>query len=479
MKHSFSRRGFLKTVSAGLGLSVAGFATNAPAKVKPNIMFIMVDDLGPEWISCCGAEDIETPNIDKMAKGGMRFTNAYSMPKCTPTRATVLTGQYPFRHGWVNHWDVPRWGAGCHFDWKHYTTFARVLKTAGYVTAAAGKWQINDFRVQPDAMLMHGFDDYCMWTGFESQNKPSGLRYWDPYIHTKDGSKTYKGKFSADVFVDFFVDFMKRNKNEPMMMYFPMVLTHGPLVTTPLEPNAESGLDKHKAMVRYTDHVVGKLLAAMDELQIREKTIVIFTTDNGSGGKIVGHMNGREIHGGKGNITETGARAPFIANCPGLVPSGVVTDALTDFTDMLPTFAELGGAQLPDGMEIDGKSIASVLTGKEQDSEREWIMAMGGGVGRLTPDGVVPAVDYADRVVRDKRFKVWVENGAVSRLYDLQKDPAETKNIIDSTDPDAVAALEKLTAVVESFPEKDGVPQYDPTPPQPWDKTLKPSNKAK
>ncbi len=82
----------------------------------PNLLFIMVDDLGPEWISCYGGEDIETPNIDKMAAGGMLFQNAYSMPKCTPTRATLLTGQYPFRHGWVNHWDVPRWGAGCHFD---------------------------------------------------------------------------------------------------------------------------------------------------------------------------------------------------------------------------------------------------------------------------------------------------------------------------------------------------------------------------
>ena len=107
-------------------------AIPADAAQKPNIIFIMVDDLGPEWISCYGARDIRTQNIDRLAEQGMRFTNAYSMPKCTPTRATLLTGQYPFRHGWIGHWDVPRWGAGCHFDWKHNISFAQVMKQAGY-----------------------------------------------------------------------------------------------------------------------------------------------------------------------------------------------------------------------------------------------------------------------------------------------------------------------------------------------------------
>ena len=115
---------------------------------KPNILFIMVDDLGKDWISCYGADDIETPHIDRLAKGGLKFHNAWSMPQCTPTRATLLTGQYPWRTGWVNHWDVPRWGVG-YFDWAKYTSFAKVMKTAGYATAIAGKWQINDFRMSP------------------------------------------------------------------------------------------------------------------------------------------------------------------------------------------------------------------------------------------------------------------------------------------------------------------------------------------
>ena len=148
----------------------AGFLfSDAATNQKPNILFIMLDDLGKEWISCYGAEDIETPNIDALAAGGMKFNNAYSMPQCTPSRATLLTGKYPWRNGYVNHWDVPRWGIG-YFDWKHKenTTFARLMKDLGYKTCAAGKWQINDFRIEPQAMKKHGFDDWAMWTGWET-----------------------------------------------------------------------------------------------------------------------------------------------------------------------------------------------------------------------------------------------------------------------------------------------------------------------
>ena len=144
---------------------------------KPNILFILVDDLGKEWVSAYGGENIETPNIDQLASGGMQFSNAYVMPQCTPTRLSFLTGQYPYRHGWVNHWDVPRWGGGCHYDWNRNPCISLVMKEAGYKSAIAGKWQINDFRVQPEAMLEIGFDDYCMWTGGEGNNPPSDERF--------------------------------------------------------------------------------------------------------------------------------------------------------------------------------------------------------------------------------------------------------------------------------------------------------------
>lgn len=164
-----------------LYLLILLFAANiANAQEKPNILFIIADDLGKEWVSSYGAEEIKTPSIDKLAQTGLKFENFYSAPQCTPSRVELFTGQYPFRNGWVNHWDVPRWGGGAHFDWNKNPSIARIMQSAGYKIAAAGKWQVNDFRVQPEAMVYHGFDDYCMWTGFETGNPASAERYWNP-----------------------------------------------------------------------------------------------------------------------------------------------------------------------------------------------------------------------------------------------------------------------------------------------------------
>jgi len=444
-------------------------SSDAARPAKPNILFIMVDDLGKEWIGCYGAEGIQTPNLDKLAEGGMRFENAWCMPQCTPTRVTLLTGQYPFRHGWTNHWDVPRWGAKCHFDPKLNNSFALILRKAGYATCAAGKWQIDDFRVEPRAMDEAGFDEWCMWTGYETGNPPSGNRYWDAYINTPEGSKTYEGEFGPDVYCDYLIDFMRRNKDKPMLLYFPMALTHGPLTTTPDEPDAPKD-EQHRAMVRYTDKLVGKLVNELDRLGIREDTIVIFTTDNGTGGK-TNMRNGHLVKGAKARMVEAGTAMPFIVNCPGRVPAGVVTDALTDFTDMLPTFAELAGAKLPDQHVVDGKSIAKLILGKAKDSDRQWIMSMGGGAGTIRDGRVAPKLDYDDRVIRDKRFKLWVgTDRKPSRLYDMIADPWEQNDLLGSTDPDAVAARKELETVVTTFPGKDGWPRYTDNPPQAWDR---------
>ncbi len=472
MHERIDRREFLQALGLGAAWAFTRSAARAAAKeqTRPNILFIMVDDLGKEWIGCYGADEIETPHIDALAAGGMRFTSAWSMPQCTPSRATLLTGQYPWRTGWVNHWDVPRWGVG-YFDPNHYTTVARVLKHAGYATAAAGKWQINDFRLMPDAMRRHGFDDWCLWTGFEADNPPSAERYWDPYINTPEGSRTHSRKFGPDVYTDFLIDFARRHRDEPMFLYFPMCLTHGPLVPTPDEPDVTETYAKHKAMVRYTDKLVGRLVGALDDLGIRENTIVIFTTDNGSSGGLTGKRQGRQVRGGKGKKWEAGVCEPFIVNGPGLVPAGVVTDALTDFTDLLPTFAELGAATLPKNTTIDGVSIAPLLLGQADDSPREWIMALGHGPARLDDEGVRGQHDYASRVIRDKRFKVWVNiDRQIEQLYDLKADPWEEKNLLASKDPVHLAAGEKFQKVIDSMPQRDARPQYDRRPANLWDR---------
>ena len=461
----FLQLAFVLTVALSVSPSRA-----ADSPTKPNILFIMVDDLGKEWISSYGADNIETPQIDALAKTGMKFHNAYSMPQCTPTRATLLTGQYPWRTGWVNHWDVPRWGVG-YFDWEHYTTFAKVMKTAGYSTAIAGKWQINDFRVEPEALRKHGFDDWCVWTGFEAQNPPSAKRYWDPYVHTREGSKTYEGQFGPDLYCDFLIEFMKEHRTEPMMLYFPMALTHGPLVHTPAEPKASTKIEKHTAMVRYTDHLVGRLIAALDELELRDNTIVIFTTDNGTSGGSLGTIKGQKPSGGKAKKYEGGVCEPFIVNCPGLVPSGTETDALTDFTDLLPTFAELGGAKLPADRTLDGKSFAPLILGTADDSPRDWIMALGHGSAKLDKEGVRGVHDYTDRVIRDKRYKIWIEpTREIAAFYDLKSDPLEKTNLLRSDLAEHVTAFTKLKAVADSLPKQDARPRYRQRDALAWDK---------
>ncbi len=439
---------------------------------QPNILFIMVDDLGPEWIGAYGSDLIETPNIDRLAAEGMLFNKAYSMPQCTPTRVTLLTGQYPYQHGWTNHWDVPRWGAGAHFDADLNFSFARLFRDAGYATAAAGKWQINDFRVQPDAMVQHGFDHYAMWTGYETLNPPSAERFQEPYIHTKEGSKTYEGQFGPDVFADFLISFIGSHRDQPMFLYFPMVLTHPPLVPTPLEPEAEGMIGRHSAMVRYTDYLVGRLIDTLDALDLRKKTYIVFTTDNGTSRGIHGQMNGRKVPGGKGSLGENGMHAPFIVSAPDRVPSGTTSDALIDFSDLFPTFINLAGIDAPDSLLLQGHSFADALHDPTNPGNRDWVLSMGFGPARLTEDGVVPVQSFTDRAVRGARYKLWVEDGESTALYDLETDPGEANNLLLSQHQEHVDAKARLEALVASFPKKDGAPRYTPLPPQPWDRQI-------
>jgi arylsulfatase A-like enzyme len=439
---------------------------------KPNILFIMVDDLGKEWISCYGADDIKTPNIDALAEGGMKFHNAYSMGSCTPSRTTLLTGRYPNRNGWVSHWDVPRWGVG-YFDWKkkENTTFARLMKDLGYTTCAAGKWQINDFRVEPKALQKHGFDDWAMWTGFETGTPASDKRYKDPYINTPEGgSRTYEGKFGPDIYTDRLIQFMRQHKDKPMCMYYPMPLLHSPFVPTPDQPRAKGHPDRFKAMMLYVDKMVGQLVSEIDQLGIRDRTLILFTSDNGTDKKITGTRDGKTVQGGKGTYSEDGVNAPFIVNCPGLVPAGVETDALTDLSNMLPTFVELGGGEVPEDLVIDGTSIAPLILGKEKDSPREWNMALSYSSGKLDKDGIRGRKIFAPRVLRDKRYKVWVvETKKIERLHDLSVDPAEEKNLLSSTDQAHRKALAKFQKIVRSMPAKDARPLYKPRAPNAWD----------
>lgn len=462
-----------------LFLSCSGTVkTKAVNDSPPNILFILVDDLGKEWVSAYGAEDIVTPNIDKLAESGMQFNNVYSMPQCTPSRVTLLTGQYPFRHGWVNHWDVPRWGGGAHFDETMNPSLVQEMRRAGYKTCVAGKWQIDDFRVEPDALTKTGFDEFCMWTGYETGVEASAERYWNPYVFTKEGSKTYPDAFGPDIFRDFIIGFMKKNKEDPMFIYYPMVLTHTPLVNTP-DASADDNLGKHKAMVRYTDKIVGEMVEALKRNQLLDNTVIVFTTDNGSTKRITGGYKGEKIKGGKASTGEAGICEPFIVSWPEKIKSNQESNALVDFTDMLPTFIDLAGIATTDKWTphntshiIDGRSFKNVLLNGDPASEREWILGMGGGNNaRLTENGVENQYKFRDRVIRNEKYKLYINsNRKPEKFFDLKADPYEENNIVNSlTTEERKTNFELLIKVVESFPAEDNDPQYEINPPQEWD----------
>lgn len=458
---------------------VSGQISNADGK-RPNIVFIMVDDLGKDWINCYGADNIKTPHIDKLAADGVKFHNAWSMPQCTPTRATLLTGQYPFRTGWVNHWDVPRWGVG-YFDWKLNKSFSQELNNAGYATAIAGKWQINDFRLEPEAMKKHGFDDWCLWTGYETGVKASAERYWDPYIHTRSGSKTYNGAFGPDIYNQFLVDFVKKNKERPWMVYYPMALTHGPLVTTPDDPEVSGKLPRFRAMVRYMDKLVGQLVKAIDDSGQADNTMIIFTTDNGSPG-VLGTIDGVRPSGGKASRFEGGVCQPFVARWPGKISPASESHALIDFSDLFPTFLDLAGVSYPENHFLDGQSFASILKGQSLTGKREWILSMGHGPAARDKTGVRGILDYAPRVIRDQTYKFWIDsNRSIAAIYNLHEDPLEKVNILDNPakltllPPDV---MDKFKKVIDSMPTHDGRPKYRDRATNTWDKRInfKPRN---
>lgn len=397
-----NRRTFLRSV--GLA-AAAGLAPRIrAAERKPNIILIMADDLGYETLGCYGSESYKTPALDKLAETGMRFEYCYSQPLCTPTRVQLMTGRYNFRNydmfGYLELGEV---------------TFGHLLKKAGYSTCIAGKWQLGNGIEGPSHA---GFDEYCLWQIYNSfaGKVVKGSRYADPLIYQNGKPlRNTEGKYGPDIVSDYIVDFIERKKDVPFFVYYPMILTHAPYQPTPDSPewttNRHAKDDKFFGdMVSYMDKIVGKIVAKLEELGLRENTLVMFTGDNGTGKAITSRFCGKKFKGGKGTMTEAGTHVPFIANWPGVVPAGAVNENLIDFSDFLPTLSELAGAQLPPKLEIDGKSFLPQLKG-QKGKPRDWIYSYYWGRNPLK----------ARRMVQGHRYKLF-DDGT---FYDIQNDPLQ------------------------------------------------------
>ncbi len=427
---------------------LAVFAGHASvmAAGKPNVVLIMADDMGYECLGCNGSKDYLTPNLDRLAGEGLRFTNCYSTPLCTPSRVQIMTGKYNFRN--YEEFGYLRSGE---------RTFAQVLKQAGYATAIAGKWQLNglsypnrypvtlrsDHR-RPEAF---GFDEWCLWQLTEVRTK-EGERFADPLIERngKDAEKL-NGQYGPDVFRDFLLDFIERKKSGPFLVYYPMVLTHDPFVPTPdspewSDPKKRMKRSKHhfKEMVEYADKIVGQVVAKLDEAGVLENTVVIFTGDNGTHPSITTKLvDGRGYKGGKGSTPNAGTHVPLIAYWKGKTPGRVCED-LVDFTDIYQTFAELAGADVSGEADLDGRSFLPQLKG-ERGNPRNWVFChYDPRWGKFTQS----------RFARDKQYKLYADG----RFYDVNADELEKAGVkAEEVLGDVKDARIRLKAVLDKMPQ--------------------------
>lgn len=341
-------------------------------EARPNIILVMADDLGIEGLGCYGGTSYETPNLDLMAKNGLRFTHAYSQPLCTPTRIQLMTGKYNHRNWlWFGVLDPGE------------KTIGHLMQEAGYKTCIAGKWQLHSYD-PPDfpgaetrrGTGMHpqesGFDEYSLFHSLHTEDK--GSRYANPtYLRNGLLHKEVEDAYGEDLSLEFIGDFLARHMEDPVFVYYPMALPHGPFVPTPLSEAWEERdrrLEKDPLyfsdMVEYLDVLMGRLQDIIESLGMADNTLILFYSDNGTPGSITSYIDSLAIPGGKGYTTQSGIRVPLIAYWPGMVEPGL-TDELVDASDFLPTLGELAGIEVPGEWNTDGQSFVPSLF--ETDAE--------------------------------------------------------------------------------------------------------------
>lgn len=401
----------------------------ALAQAKPNIVLIMLDDFGYECVTANGGESYKTPVMDQLAATGVRFEQCHAQPICTPTRVQIMTGM-------SNRRNYSRFG---HLD-PSQTTFGNLLKGNGYATCVVGKWQLGN---GSEGIAKFGFDEYCLW-----QLNKKGSRYKGPLLEANGKPlASAKDAYGPDVVNDFALDFITRKKDAPFFLYYPMMLTHSPYDATPDSPDylaSKSGSEKEKGrshfadMTAYADKLIGTVVAKLDELGLRENTLVLILGDNGTGKATTSRFMGSDVKGGKGTPTVWGTRVPGIANWPGNIVSGKVTPDLIDTTDFLPTICDVSGTTVPAELKIDGRSFLPQLLG-EKGNSRDYLYVWYNDAG-----GAKAQYEFA----HDATYKLYT-NG---KFYNVQKDEREKSPLADSDLSDeANAAKAKLQAALKQY----------------------------
>ena len=393
---------------------------------KPNIILILSDDLGVDILGCFGSDQYKTPHLDALAAGGMKFTHTYASPLCGPSRALLMTGRYAFRTGATNQDKTGE------ITPEKEIMIPNILKGAGYATASFGKW--GQFGLPPGVF---GFDEYLNFKGsgifWNTQPKGKSYDLNGKQVELKDK------EYMPDLLHRLAVDFITRNQNKPFFLYYPMSHIHGDILPTPDSQEGASDKQLYADNIAYHDKLIGQLVAELEKLKLREKTLIVYVGDNGTakGGAAISTVGGKKIYGSKGSMFEGGSLVPMIVNWPGTTPAGKTCADLIDFSDFVPTFAAAAGAKLPENVVIDGQSFLPQIKG-EKGNSREWAFVQ---LARMW-------------YVRSLNWKL-NEKG---ELYDMSGAPFEEKLVpADSTDPVAMAERAKLKAALDKLNPAGGI----------------------
>ena len=456
-----NRRGFLKTIGLGAAVlavpacvSIDTKATAGRKRKKLNFVFFLIDDLGWMDLGCYGSTFYETPNIDQLAKEGMRFTDAYAAcPVCSPTRASIVAGKYPARLGitqWIGGPNEPT-------PYRHYlpleeVTIAEVLKEAGYATGFVGKWHLatrdtERAKYYPDRQ---GFD---INIGGDWSGAPP--TYFWPYEKRNRALETMppggaEGEYLTDRLTDESLKFLEANKDKPFLLYFSHYAVHTPIESKPAltekyKAKAET-LPEHvgprfvpvygryktrqvqdnpayAGMVQSVDESVGRMVDKLKELGVADNTAVIFMSDNGGLSTVPreGPTCNLPLRAGKGWLYEAGIREPMIIKWPGVVKPGSTCSVPVTSTDFYPTMLQMAGLPLKPEQHVDGVSLVPLLKGKNKLKRKAiyWHYPHYHGSGSK-PSGAIRAGDY--------KLIEWYEDNSVE-LYNLKDDIGEKNNL--------------------------------------------------
>ena len=463
MSAQFDRRRFLGLVgSVAAGTLLSGPAGWARPRRKPNFILIFADDLGYGDISGFGFKKLpyETPNLQRMGDEGARLTSFYvPTPYCAPSRATILTGRYPFRNG-VVHNPAPDAGINEVGLPDSELTVAKLLRNAGYATCCIGKWHLG--HTAQYLPRRRGFDEY-FGILYSNDMRPVQLVQNEEVVEYPVVQATLTHRYTERA-----LDFIERSRrlDRPFFLYLPHAMPHKPLAASDAFYTPETPDDLYADVIRELDWSVGQVLQKVKALDIDDNTMIVFASDNGPwyGGSTGG------LRGMKALTWEGGLRVPMIARWPGRIPPGVVNDAVTASVDILPTMLHAAGVAVPSDRKIDGKDIWSVLTSSEAASPHEAVFGMKGpnlatvrsGRWRLHvrspgspskrgddwvdsrgPDGVMLLAPY------EQARPSWypgVQGGdgpGTMMLFDIKNDPAEQHDV-SAKHPDVVQQLKAI-----------------------------------